>query len=49
QLAQDLLDIILPATALGYVHFEDGFVGLTAVISSIMGAQTQWKKVNGTK
>ncbi|GBC08688.1 hypothetical protein RclHR1_08300004 [Rhizophagus clarus] len=49
QLIQDLLDLTIPATALGYLRLEDGLVGLTGFISSIMGAQSQWKKVNGPK
>ncbi|CAB4391174.1 unnamed protein product [Rhizophagus irregularis] len=47
QLIQDVLDCSIPATALGYIHLEDGLVGLTGFITSIMGAQSQWKKVNG--
>ncbi|CAI2181539.1 3632_t:CDS:2 [Funneliformis geosporum] len=49
QLVQDVLDITIPATALGYLHLEDGLVGLAGFISSIMGIQSQWKKVNSTK
>jgi peroxin-11B len=49
QLVLDALDLTLPATALGYFHLEDGLVGLIGFVTSIMGIQSQWKKVNGPK
>ncbi|KAG0013373.1 Peroxisomal membrane protein PMP27 [Entomortierella chlamydospora] len=46
QLVQDGLDVLLPATALGYLSLDDGALGLIGTITAIMGAQTQWRKVN---
>ncbi|KAI1304441.1 Peroxisomal membrane protein PMP27 [Mortierella claussenii] len=46
QLLQDGLDMLIPATGLGYVDLDDGAVGLVGTITSILGAQTQWAKVN---
>ncbi|OLL26795.1 Peroxisomal biogenesis factor 11 [Neolecta irregularis DAH-3] len=45
QLIQDFLDITIPGSALDYFKLDDGLVGLAGVISSFMGARTQWKKV----
>jgi len=44
QFIMDLCDIVAPATALGFANFDDGFVGLTGVVSSLMGVHSQWKK-----
>ncbi|KAF9359025.1 Peroxisomal membrane protein PMP27 [Mortierella sp. AD094] len=46
QLLQDGLDLLLPATALGYLNLDDGALGLIGTATAIMGAQTQWRKVN---
>ncbi|KAK3808735.1 MAG: peroxisomal biogenesis factor 11 [Benniella sp.] len=46
QLLQDGLDTLIPSSSLGYVDLNDGIVGLVGTITSIMGAQTQWAKVN---
>ncbi|CAG8485076.1 11285_t:CDS:10 [Ambispora gerdemannii] len=45
QLVQDSLDLTLPATALGYLKFDDGLLGIIGFITSIMGARNQWEKV----
>ncbi|RHZ75304.1 hypothetical protein Glove_216g203 [Diversispora epigaea] len=45
QMTIDFLDITIPATVLGYIKWEDGIIGLAGVISSILGAQPQWKKL----
>ncbi|KAG0066837.1 Peroxisomal membrane protein PMP27 [Podila epicladia] len=45
-LLQDGLDMLIPSTGLGYVDLDDGAVGLIGTITSIMGAQSQWAKVN---
>ncbi|CAG8453776.1 1015_t:CDS:2 [Paraglomus occultum] len=47
QLVQDSLDLILPMKSLKYIDLDDGLVGLAGFITSIMGVQTQWRKVNG--
>ncbi|KAF9573836.1 Peroxisomal membrane protein PMP27 [Mortierella alpina] len=46
QLVQDGLDILIPSTGLGYLSLDDGAVGLIGTVTSIMGAQSQWAKVN---
>ncbi|KAF9361526.1 Peroxisomal membrane protein PMP27 [Mortierella sp. AD094] len=46
QLLQDALDMLIPSTSLGYVDLDDGLVGLIGTVTSIMGAQAQWAKVN---
>ncbi|KAL2913227.1 Peroxisomal membrane protein PMP27 [Polyrhizophydium stewartii] len=42
---QDSLDILIPATALEYVHIESGIVGLAGAITAIMGGYTHWKSL----
>ncbi|GAB5592708.1 Peroxisomal membrane protein PMP27 [Umbelopsis nana] len=49
QLIQDGLDIIIPSSTLGWINVDEGLVGIVGTITSIMGGQTQWKKVNGSK
>ncbi|CAO3671847.1 unnamed protein product [Umbelopsis ramanniana] len=46
QLFQDALDFIIPSSTLGWVAADEGVVGLVGTVTSIMGAQTQWKKVS---
>ncbi|KAG0284360.1 Peroxisomal membrane protein PMP27 [Linnemannia gamsii] len=46
QLLQDGLDMLIPATGLGYLSLDDGAVGLIGTATAIMGAQSQWAKVN---
>ncbi|KAF9360081.1 Peroxisomal membrane protein PMP27 [Mortierella sp. NVP85] len=46
QLLQDGLDMLIPATGLGYLNLDDGAIGLIGTATAIMGAQTQWRKVN---
>ncbi|KAF9172360.1 Peroxisomal membrane protein PMP27 [Mortierella sp. AD011] len=45
-LLQDALDMLIPSTSLGYVDLDDGLVGLIGTVTSIMGAQAHWAKVN---
>jgi len=49
QLLQDALDATIPATSLKYLNLDDGIIGLAGLATSLMGAKTQWKKVNGPK
>jgi len=49
QLVQDGLDILLPATTLGYFNLDDGMLGIVGFMTSIMGLQTQTTKVLGSK
>ncbi|KAI0169332.1 peroxisomal biogenesis factor 11 [Hypoxylon sp. FL1284] len=44
QLLSDLCDLTVPTSALGWVGFDDGFVGLAGTVSSLIGVYTQWKK-----
>ncbi|KAF2635615.1 peroxisomal biogenesis factor 11 [Massarina eburnea CBS 473.64] len=44
QLLSDLCDITIPASALGWVEFDDGLVGLAGTVSSLLGVYSQWKK-----
>lgn len=44
QLISDLCDLTVPASALGWVGFDDGFVGLAGTLSSLIGVYSQWKK-----
>lgn len=44
QLISDLCDITIPSAALGWVAFDDGFVGLAGTVSSVLGVWGQWRK-----
>ncbi|GAO19452.1 uncharacterized protein UV8b_06211 [Ustilaginoidea virens] len=44
QLVSDLCDLTVPVAALGWVGFDDGFVGLAGTLSSLIGVYNQWKK-----
>ena len=44
QLVSDICDLTVPAAALGYAAFDDGFVGLAGTVSSLIGVYSQWKK-----
>jgi hypothetical protein len=45
QLFCDLCDICVPVSGLGWVGFlDDGIVGLTGTLSSLIGVYGQWKK-----
>ncbi|KAI1866873.1 uncharacterized protein JN550_007420 [Neoarthrinium moseri] len=44
QLVSDLCDFTVPASALTWIGFDDGFVGLAGTVSSLIGVYTQWKK-----
>lgn len=48
QLVQDTIDLILPASSLGYLHFNDGILGMAGLVTSIMEGRKQWKAVNWT-
>lgn len=34
----------VPFSGVGWIAFDDGVVGLTGTISSIIGVYSQWKK-----
>ncbi|KAJ3124552.1 Peroxisomal membrane protein PMP27 [Nowakowskiella sp. JEL0407] len=42
---QDLLDGLIPLSAMDYLAIEPGFVGLAGAITSILGAYTQWNSL----
>ena len=44
QLTSDLCDLTVPLSALNWVGFDDGFVGLAGTLSSLIGVYLQWKK-----
>ncbi|PHH81524.1 hypothetical protein CDD82_585 [Ophiocordyceps australis] len=44
QLLCDLCDLTIPASALGWANFDDGFVGLAGTLSSLIGVYLQWIK-----
>ena len=44
QLLSDLCDLTNPVSALGWVGFDDGFVGLAGTTSSLIGIYNQWRK-----
>lgn len=45
QLISDFCDLTMPTTALGFANFDDGFIGLAGLVSSLIGVHNQWKKV----
>ncbi len=47
QMTQDALDWLNPATGAGFLGLDDGIIGLAGFTSSLMGARTQWRAVNG--
>ncbi|KAJ3936340.1 MAG: peroxisomal biogenesis factor 11 [Lentinula lateritia] len=49
QLVIDLLDLWIPATALGISSMNDGVLGIFGLITSVMAGYTQWQSVNGKK
>ncbi|KAL7932642.1 peroxisomal biogenesis factor 11 [Trichoderma chlorosporum] len=44
QLVSDVCDLTIPSAALGWVGFDDGFVGLAGTVSSAIGVYSQWRK-----
>ncbi|KAF7553167.1 hypothetical protein G7Z17_g3833 [Cylindrodendrum hubeiense] len=44
QLLCDVCDITVPFSALGWIAFDDGVVGLAGTLSSAIGVYSQWKK-----
>ncbi|KAG6132445.1 hypothetical protein E4U38_003380 [Claviceps purpurea] len=44
QLISDICDLTIPASALGWVGLDDGFVGLAGTLGSLIGIYGQWKK-----
>ncbi|KAJ9151334.1 Peroxisomal biogenesis factor 11 [Pleurostoma richardsiae] len=44
QLISDFCDLTVPTSALGWVNFDDGIVGIAGTVSSLIGLYLQWKK-----
>jgi peroxin-11B len=47
QMTQDALDWLLPATGADILDLDEGVLGLAGLATSLMGARTQWRAVNG--
>ncbi|WFD27970.1 Peroxisomal membrane protein PMP27 [Malassezia nana] len=47
QMLQDCCDWLNPGTSTGWINANDGVIGLAGVLSSCLGARSQWKKVHG--
>jgi len=41
----DALDVLLPATNLGFIHLNDGILGFTGTVTSVMALRNQWDSV----
>ncbi|KAI8334613.1 peroxisomal biogenesis factor 11 [Chlamydoabsidia padenii] len=46
QLIQDVLNFIIPCSALGWISLNDGWVGMAGMVTSVMCMNTQWIKSN---
>lgn len=44
QLISDFCDLTVPLSALGWIAFDDGVVGIAGTVSSVIGVYNQWKK-----
>ncbi|WFD31263.1 Peroxisomal membrane protein PMP27 [Malassezia sp. CBS 17886] len=49
QMLQDSCDWLNPGTSTGWINANDGLIGLAGTLSSLLGARSQWIKVNGAK
>jgi len=45
----DSLDVWLPATNLGFVNLNDGILGITGTVTSLMAIRKEWQSVGGKK
>jgi len=45
----DSLDVWLPATNLGFVNFNDGLLGFTGTVTSLMALRSQWRAAGARK
>jgi predicted AlkP superfamily phosphohydrolase/phosphomutase len=48
QLISDVCDLAAPLSAVGILNLDDGLVGITGTISSLIGVWSQWRKTAGT-
>ncbi|KAJ6095777.1 peroxin-11 Pex11-Penicillium chrysogenum [Penicillium sp. IBT 16267x] len=44
QLFSDVCDLAAPLSAIGVLNLDDGIVGITGTISSLIGVWSQWRK-----
>ncbi|CAI7564871.1 hypothetical protein PCG10_006103 [Penicillium crustosum] len=44
QLLSDVCDLAAPLTAIGVLNLDDGLVGITGTVSSLIGVWSQWRK-----
>ncbi|OJJ45466.1 hypothetical protein ASPZODRAFT_99564 [Penicilliopsis zonata CBS 506.65] len=44
QLVSDLCDLAMPISALGFANLDEGLIGLTGIVSSLIGLSSQWKR-----
>jgi len=49
QLVQDMLDIVIPGTAIGYFALDEGVLGIAGFITSIMGLRSHSAEVLAKK
>ncbi|VDB99796.1 unnamed protein product [Peniophora sp. CBMAI 1063] len=49
QLLMDVLDFWIPAANLELVHFNDGFLGLCGLATSLLALQAQWGSITSAK
>ncbi|KAJ5196132.1 hypothetical protein N7449_006611 [Penicillium cf. viridicatum] len=47
QLLSDVCDLAAPLTAVGILNLDDGLVGITGTVSSLIGVWSQWRKTAG--
>lgn len=47
QMTQDSLDWLIPATGAEILNLDEGVLGLAGLATSLLGARTQWRAVNG--
>jgi len=46
QLLSDVCDLTVPTSSLGYIHLDDGIVGIAGTVSSIIGVWGAWRKTS---
>ncbi|CAI7607007.1 peroxin-11 Pex11-Penicillium chrysogenum [Penicillium freii] len=47
QLLSDVCDLAAPLSAVGILNLDDGLVGITGTVSSLIGVWSQWRKTAG--
>lgn len=44
EVTQDALDMVIPASILGYINVSSGFVGLVGTVTSLIGWRAAWPR-----